>query len=223
MRRTVRSRLAFPIVVVAFGTHAHLGAAAPAGSDELLDRVWQGVQAAQKRNSTWSGTVTETRTSRLFVRPVVFHGIFHASGTDKFRLEYTDPDAMRIIYSGDYLNVTTGREKKNTEVIRVGDQVRRAQKYFSSDSSLANLKASFNISAGEDQAAYHLNLVPRSERFRQRVNYIRVDLDKGSFMLRLLEVDGKNGVNSVYRVEIESVNSPLDPKLFDLYLPQGAR
>src|SRR2546423_1476161 len=98
-------------------------AAAP--TDALLKRIWQGVQAAQKKYPSGCGTITETRTSRLLVKPRVFRGKFCAAGTDRFFLEYSEPDRMSIRFNRDYLNVSTGRGGKHTEVIDVGQNVRR--------------------------------------------------------------------------------------------------
>ncbi len=42
-----------------------------AQSDDLLTRIWDGVQQAQKKYTSGCGTITETRTSSLMVRPMV--------------------------------------------------------------------------------------------------------------------------------------------------------
>jgi outer membrane lipoprotein-sorting protein len=187
--------------------------------DALLKRIWDGVQEAQKKYTTGRGTITETRTSSLLARPLVFHGKFFASGTTKFSLEYSAPEPVRVVYSGDYLNVTTGKQRSTTEVIKIGQHVRRTQVYFSRENSLANLKKSFTISVRETKTGYEMKLAPRAERFKRRVNYVVVTLSKPEFLLRSLEVDGTSGVNSRFDIQLEALNAPIGDEIFKVYRP----
>ena len=192
------------------------------GQDEaLLGRVWDGVQAAQNKYKATCGTVTETRTSALLARPLVFHGKYCAEGMNKFSLEYTGPDAIRLRYNDDYLNVTTthGGEKR-TEVLVVGQQVRRTQAYFSRENSIQNLKRNFTITLREDGRIYEMKLVPKSSRFANRVNYVVVRLLKESFLLSSLEVDGKSGVHSTYDIQVTDLNPRIDEEMFHVYQPK---
>jgi len=95
-----------------------------AESDDLLNRIWDGVQQAQKKYTSFCGTITETRTSSLMVKPLVLRGKFCAEGTTRFALEYSEPAKVRIRYNENYLNVTSGDK---TEVLEVGSSVRRTQ------------------------------------------------------------------------------------------------
>lgn len=188
--------------------------------DVLLQRVWAGVQAAQKKYTATCGTVTETRTSPLLTRSLVFHGKYCGQGMNRFFFEYTGPDAIRLRYDGDYLNVTTTRgDEKKTEVLEVGQQVRRTQAYFSRENSIENLKRNFTITLQEDSRAYEMKLVPRSARFGSRINYVVVKLLKDTFLLRSLEVDGKSGVHSVYDIQVTDLDPKIDPEMFKVYKP----
>jgi outer membrane lipoprotein-sorting protein len=188
-----------------------------AQSDDLLTRIWDGVQQAQKTFTSGCGTITETRTSNLMVRPMVLRGKFCAEGTTRFSLEYFEPHPLRIRFDENYLNVTIG---SNTQVMEVGSNVRRAQSYFSRENSIANLKKNFTITVQEDSRSYDMKLVPRSEAFRRRLNYLVVKLNKRDFLLRSLEVDGKSGVNSVFAVDISSVNLKIPAETFEVYKPR---
>jgi outer membrane lipoprotein-sorting protein len=185
--------------------------------DDLLTRIWDGVQQAQKKFTSGCGTITETRTSSLMVRPMVLHGKFCAEGTTRFALEYFEPNPLRIRFNENYLNVTIG---SNTQVMEVGSSVRRAQSYFSRENSIANLKKNFTMTVQEDSRSYDMKLVPRSETFRRRLNYLVVKLDKRDFLLRSLEVDGKSGVNSVFAIEVSSVNPKIPAETFEVYKPK---
>jgi outer membrane lipoprotein-sorting protein len=188
-----------------------------AQSDDLLTRIWDGVQQAQKKYTSGCGTITETRTSSLMVKPMVLRGKFCAEGTKRFMLEYSEPVPLRILFNENYLNVTTGGK---TEVMEVGSSVRRAQSYFSRENSIGNLKKSFSITAREDSRGYEMKLIPRSGAFRRRLNYVVVKLNKRDFLLRSLEVDGKSGVNSVFAIDISSVNPKIPADTFEVYKPK---
>jgi outer membrane lipoprotein-sorting protein len=186
-------------------------------SEDLLNRIWDGVQQAQKKYTSSCGTITETRTSSLMVRPLVLHGKFCAEGTARFELEYSEPARMRIRYNDNYLNVTTGNK---TEVLEVGSNVRRTQSYFSRENSIGNLKKNFIITVKEGSQDYEMKLVPRTDAYRRRLNYLVVKLDKKDFLLRSLEVDGKSGVNSVFVIDVSSLNPKIPPETFEVYKPQ---
>jgi outer membrane lipoprotein-sorting protein len=194
-----------------------LAAQATVQSGDLLSRVWEGVQQAQKKYTSSCGTITETRTSKLMVKPMVLRGKFCAEGTTRFALDYFEPSSTRIRYNENYLNVTTG---DNTQVMEIGKSVRRAQSYFGGENSLANLKKNFAVTVQEDSRDYQMKLVPQSATFRDRLNYMVITLDKRDFTLRSLEVDGKSGVNSVFAIDVTSVNSKIPPDMFEVYKPR---
>ncbi|MGA1987994.1 MAG: outer membrane lipoprotein carrier protein LolA [Candidatus Sulfotelmatobacter sp.] len=185
-------------------------------SNDLLTRVWDGVQQAQKKYTSSCGTIVETRTSSLMAKPLVLRGKFCAEGTTRFELEYSEPARVRIRYNDNYLNVTTGDK---TEVLEVGSSVRRAQSYFSRESSIGNLKKNFTITVQEDSQDFAMKLVPRTDAFRRRLNYLVVKLDKRTFLLRSLEVDGKSGVNSVFAIDVNSLNPKIPAETFEVYKP----
>ena len=198
-----------------------LGAAlaASAEDDALLQRVWDGVQAAQKKYTTGRGVIAETRTSPLLAKPLVLRGKFYAAGLTRFSVEYTAPERIHVVFNEDYLNVTTGSPKSTTEAIRIGEHVRRTQSYFSKDNSLANLKRNFTITVSEEKTGYEMRLVPTSTRFRKRLNYVVVRLAKPDFLLRGLEVDGTSGVHSRFDIHLDAVISPIPDEVFKVYRP----
>ena len=186
-------------------------------SDDLLNRVWDGIQQAQKKYTSMCGTITETRTSKLMVKPLVLRGKFCAEGTTRFSLDYFEPSTTRIRFNENYVNVTTGG---NTEVMEIGKSVRRAQSYFGRENSLENLKKNFTITVHEDSRNYEMKLVPRTDTFRRGLNYLVVKVDKLDFMLRSLEVDGKSDVNSVFVIDASSMNPTIPPDMFEVYKPK---
>lgn len=186
-------------------------------SDDLLSRVWNGIQQAQKNYTSMCGTLTETRTSSLMTKPLVLHGKFCAEGTTRFALDYFEPSTMRIRFNENYLNITSGG---NTQVTDIGKNVHRAESYFGRENSLGNLKKNFTVSVQEDSRDYQMKLVPRTNTFRDRLNYLVVNLDKRDFLLKSLEVDGKSGVNSVFAIDINSMNPKLPEDMFEVYKPK---
>jgi hypothetical protein len=181
-------------------------------------RIWNGVQQAQTKFTTGCGSVVETRTSRLMVKPMVLRGKFCADGMTRFSLEYFAPNALRIRFDTDYLNVISGDGE--TQVLDIGSGVRRAQSSFSRENSIEGLKKNFTITAVENSREYEMKFVPRSEAFRRRLNYLVVKLDKRDFLPRSLEVDGKSGVNSVFRIDFTSLNAKLPAETFEVSKPK---
>jgi len=184
-----------------------------AQTDDLLTRIWAGVQQSQSKFTTGCGTVTETRTSKLMEKPMVLHGKFCAEGTDRFMLEYTAPNPMRIRFNGNFLNVTTDGK---TEVMDISGNVRRAQSTFSGEDSIENLKKNFTITAQENPREYELKLLPCSQGIRHKLNYLVVKLNKRDFFPRSVEVDGKSGVNSVFLFDMTSTGIKLPESTFEV-------
>jgi hypothetical protein len=182
----------------------------------LLSRIWAGIQEAQ-RHSSACGSFTETRTSPLLVRPRVLHATFCVQGTVGFRVAYKEPDSLTIIYRDRYINIISGREKR-TEAFEAGAGVARAMTYFSSPDSIERLRRDFRVSAEETKSSYFLRLEPVSGRFKERVGPLVTTFD-GDFRITRLEINGRNGVRSIFDISIERVDVPLDPKTFELYRP----
>jgi outer membrane lipoprotein-sorting protein len=209
---TPRFRLLFTLLVLLI-----FPGVLAAQSDDLLSRILEGVQQAQEKYTSSCGTLTETRTSTLMVKPLVLRGRFCAEGTTRFALDYFEPSSERIRFNENYLNVTTDGK---TEVTDIGKSVRRAQSYFGRDNSFGNLKKNFTITAQEDSRDYQMKLVPRTDTFRRSLNYLVVKLDKRDFFPRSLEVDGKSGVNSVFVIDVNSMNPKLPADTFEVDKPK---
>jgi outer membrane lipoprotein-sorting protein len=214
----VATRLRLLCALFAFLIFPPLLASQSAGpSNDLLSQVWNGIQQAQKKYTSMCGTITETRTSNLMVKPLVLHGKFCAEGTTKFSLEYVEPYRMSIRFKENYLNVTSAG---NTQVREIGKNVRRVQSYFGGENSLGNVKKNFTIKVNEDGPNYKMKLVPRTNTFRDKLNFMIVKLDKKDFLLRSLEVDGKSGVNSVFVIDVTSMNRKIPNDMFEVYKPR---
>jgi outer membrane lipoprotein-sorting protein len=199
---------------------ALIGTVASAGSntasDPLLEHIWRGVGQAEKRHQSGCGELTETRVSPLLTRPLVRHGSFCAAGLDRFRVEFERPERARVIYNRGILNATSG---SRTEVLEVGGPVSRAQHYFSGPRARENLQHDFRITASETADRYALVLVPVSGRIAGRVKRVAVELGKDNFLPRRIQVEGANGVNSIFELRVETLDTALDESAFEVYRP----
>jgi len=190
------------------------GSVLPAQTDDLLTRIWTGEQQAQAKFTTACGTVTETRTSKLMMKPLVLRGKFCAEGTNRFMLEYFEPNPMRIRLNENYLNIKAADGK--TQVMDIGSDIHRVQSSFSGENSIERLKKDFTVTAQENSQDFEMKLVPRAEPLRHKFNYLVVKLNKRDFLPRSLEVDGKSGVNSVFTFDITSINTKLPADTFEV-------
>jgi outer membrane lipoprotein-sorting protein len=195
-------------------------AASPAATaqDALLERIWAGVQQAQQ-HSTACGSLTETRTSRLLTRPLVLRGTFCVQGTTAFRVSYTEPEEMSIVYRDKYVNVIR-RKERSTEAFDAGAGVARAMAYFGAGASTERLRRDFRATAGQVKGSYVLRLEPAAGRFKDRTGPIVATFDERDFRITKLEINGRNGVRSVFDIRIERLDVPLDPAEFDMYHPK---
>lgn len=186
-----------------------------AAMQDLTPRVWAGVQRAQQ-HETIEGELTETRTSSLLARPMVLRGTFAVQGTTAFRLDYTTPPRMTIVYQRGYVNVTMGRQ---TEAFEAGSGVARAMSYFGKPDSLENLKRDFATTVLEAGGSYVLRMEPLAGRFKSRTGPIVATFRADDFTITRLEINGRSGVKSVFDIRIRKVDGALDPAMFSLYRP----
>ncbi len=158
--------------------------------------------------------MTENRTSTLMVKPLVLRGKFCAEGTNRFMLEYSKPNPMQILLNGDSLNITTADGQ--TQEMNIRRDVRHVEASLRGKKSLDSLKKNFTITAQENSRDYALKLVPRTQSLRHRMNYLVVKLNKQDFLPRSIEVNGKNGVTSVFTLDMTSVNRKLPENTFEV-------
>jgi len=182
----------------------------------LFDRLWKGAALAQTRHTSGCGTLTETRTSPLLARPLVMRGTFCVGGTDKFRLEYAEPNPILVIYNDGALNVSTDGGIR-TDAFDVGEAVKRAQGYFSGPRALQNLEHDFAIGVTETDDSYALELSPVAGRFARRLNRVTIGLGKNDFLPRRIVISGKSGVTSTFDVRVETLDGVVDVSLFRAY------
>lgn len=195
------------------------GQVRPVGPEDLTQRVWEGVQRAQ-RHETIEGDLIETRTSPLLARPMVLRGTFAVQGTSAFLVEYTTPHRMKIVYQRGYVNVTTGRQ---TDAFESGSGVARALSYLGKPDSLDNFRRDFATTAEEVGGAYVLRMEPVAGRFKSRTGPIVATFRADDFAITRLEINGRSGVKSVFDIRIRRMDARLDPKIFDLYRPDRGK
>jgi outer membrane lipoprotein-sorting protein len=182
--------------------------------EDLLTRIWNGMQQAQTKYTTLCGTVKETRSSKLMVKPMVLTGRFCAEGNNRFMIEYSAPHAMKIVLNDTHLSITMPGQSDQT--LDIGDEMHRVQSAFGGGNTIQSLQKEFTVAAEEKSSEYELKLLPRSQRLRRRLNYLVLSVSKRDFLPRTLEVDGKSGVHSLYAFEITSQNAKLADDTFEV-------
>jgi outer membrane lipoprotein-sorting protein len=164
------------------------------------------------------GRLTETRTSALLARPLALQATFCVQGTTGFRISYSEPESITIVYRDKYVNVVHGRERR-TEAFEAGAGVARAVEYFGPSASVDRITRDFHVDAAQGPGSYELRMTPTTGRFKARVGSIVATFDARDFRITRLEIAGRNGVTSVFDIRIEQVDVPLDPATFTLYRP----
>ena len=187
--------------------------------DKLFRQIWEKLEKLKQEYHSCQGMITEIRDSPLFQEPVQFEGKFYVKNPDRFCLEYSKPEIVQIIFNKDYVNITLMDDMLKTEVFNAKNQVKRARNYFSGKDSYENLTRDFIVSVTEYPKDYEIRMLPQGRRIKKKINYILIWLDKESYYLKKLEVEGKNGVKSIYIIDSIKVNSNLDEKTFQIYRP----
>ena len=148
----------------------------------------------------------------------MLHGKFCAEGTDRFMLEYFQPNPMKILLNGDALSISTAGGK--TQVMNIGKDIRHVQVSLSGKNSIEVLQKDFTIALQENSQDFVMKLVPRTSSLRRRLNYMIVSLNKQNFLPRAVEVDGKNGVNSVLTIHMTTMNKKLPENILKEIQPK---
>ena len=142
-------------------------AAGCAQSDDLLTRIWDGVQQAQDKFTTGCGTMVETRTSNLMVKPMVLHGKFCAEGMTRFSLEYfaPNPHAHPLQYG---LSQCNQRAMERPRYLEIGSGVRRAQSSFSRENSIEGPEEELHHHRAGEQPGVRDEVCPAHRGFSPR-------------------------------------------------------
>ena len=183
--------------------------------DELFIKIWDGIQDTQLNYHSASGKIVETRTSKLLQKPLQFSGKFYVMNPDKFCMEYLNPAALKIIYNAGTVTIIFQREEPVTEVFDVAKNVARTKSYFSEKNSYKKLLKDFNVTAKEAASWFEIKMVSEKERFKNRINYVIIRLDKKTYLPQRLEIDGTNGINSVFEIEVVDINGKIDNSVFE--------
>ncbi len=199
-------------------TVAASGQVAPSSRD-LLDRIWKRVAEVQRRETTACGTIVETRTSPLFTRPQVARGTFCVAGTDRFRLDYTQPTPVRILYNRGILNLSADGGA-HTEAMDIADAVSRTQKYFSGPESAATLERDFKIEVSETPDRFVMRLTSVAGPIAKRASRIGVELGKADAFPRQISIEGRNRVTSVFDITVDRTDITLKASIFEVYDPR---
>jgi hypothetical protein len=193
------------------------GGGRPVPSPTPLEQVWKEIQRAQQ-HSTICGSLSETRTSPLLLRPLQLRASFCVQGTTGFRLSYAEPENLTIIYRDKYVNVINGKDRR-TEAFEAGAGAARALQYFGPSASVGNIQRDFRTTVDQGPGACVLRMEPITSRFKSRVESIVATFDARDFRIRRLEINGRNGVRSAFDIRIDKVDVPLDPATFEMYRP----
>jgi len=152
---------------------------------------------------------------------MILAGRFCVAGTDRFRLDYAEPNPIRIIYNAGALNVSLDGGR-HIEAFEVGQAVERTQGYFSGPRARQNLEHDFAIRIAEIGDRVELDLRPVAGRVARRVTRVVVEFSR-DFLPHRLDITGKNGVSSRFEIRMTEPGAKTDEAMFKVYRAGPAR
>lgn len=156
-----------------------LAASAPLGAAQkardLFDEIYERGKPTEATLRTLTASFVETSTSSLLAKPLVARGTVSVERPSRIVLDYTEPDARRVLIDENVLLVTwPSRSIRQQQDI--GAAQGRVQKYFVGRSP-EELRRHFKISARdapERKGTWHVELVPTRKQMQEGVSRIEL-------------------------------------------------
>ena len=183
----------------------------------LADRV----RLEQSKLATLEAEFTQYKESLMLVEPVVSRGVFSYAAPDRVRWEYTSPNPISMLISGEEMT-TWYRDINQAEKVKVGRHSQRVLQLLGAGSSIDQLLEYFSVSLAfpKDQTRpYRLELTPLFKRVARRLQGMTLWIDPQLYLpirLRYIEPDGDV---TDYRFTNLRPNGELPKDRFELELP----
>lgn len=210
-----RHRRAFAIAGALVASVA-IGAAAPASRPaDLFDELYRRGQTLHDGLRTFTARFTESTSSPLLERPLVARGTVAVERPFRVSLDYTEPEARRVLIDGDTMIVTW--PSRNIRQVRdIGASRRLVQKYFV-DGSPDDLRSHFSITAREvddGRGDYLVTMVPKRQQIKQGLARLELWVGEKTLLMTAMRMTFPNGQEKLMTFEDVRPNVPLDPSTF---------
>lgn len=204
--------------VVLAGVVALLVAAIPAtvtARADLFDELFKQGQARNGAMKTLTASFVETTSSTLLTRPLVASGTVAVERPARIALRYTQPDERVVLIDGDQMTVAWP-SRNLRQVKDIGATQKRIQKYFV-DSSPAELRANFNVSASEATdrpRTWLVTMAPKRKQIQDGLTRLDLWIDKTTQLMSAMKMTFPNGDTKLMTFTDVKPDAPLDAGTF---------
>ena len=198
------------------------GSPAQPPADQMLARILEHFDQAQRETNTMVAGFTETKNLKLLAKPVVSRGEFFYNRPNQVRWEYLEPDHKVFIITEDmYIAYYPGLKRAEEVPIKkfvgkrlfrflgVGQSIEELGKYYD-----------FKLAPRSDIKGTHLLLLtPSKKRVRERVAEMKIWVDDTTFLPRQLQYVESDGDSTLLAFHDIRVNVEVAEQRFHIDLP----
>jgi outer membrane lipoprotein-sorting protein len=201
-----------------------LPAAARSADPNSLDEVIKRVQEAQRKTNTMEAEFRQEKTLALLAKPEVSTGHFVYQKPNNVLWTYDAPKRVTMLIADGTLT-TYYPDLRKAEKIEVKRFQDRIFKYMGASGAIDELGAYFNFTFVNraDQPTYLLDLAPKSKQIANKVQHLKIWIDKKSYLTTKFEYTESDGDVTRYEFTNIKVNQPVASSRFTLNLPANVR
>lgn len=209
---------------------AHAARPAPPPSDpdapglsttQRLEALVARVKAAQAATRTLQAAFVQRKQSEFLQQPEEAHGRFLYQAPDRIRWEYETPKPILVLIH-DKEMLTWYRDLKQAQRVKIGRYTEQVFRYMGAGSSIDSLYEYFKVTVRFPKEAgepYRLDLDPRYERMKKKLQKMTVWIDRREFLPTRFEYVEADGDTTEYEMSGLERNAPLPADAFDVQLP----
>jgi outer membrane lipoprotein-sorting protein len=198
---------------------AGVSAAPPDFFDELHTRI----AAAEAKRQTVRARFTETTTSSLLAKPIVWHGTLLGAKPNRIVINYPAPERKTIVMDGNRL-VVVRPDRGENERLDITEIMKQVNHYFA-NASPAQLRRAFTIRAFPDPdmpGSYQMDLVPKRKEIKQGLEHLQIWVSS-DYMLSQITITFAGGDTGVFKLDRVELNVAISPNAFDVDIPPARK
>lgn len=208
---------------------ATLFLAAPLEASSLqgteVERVLGKIAAAQERILTLEASFSQEKTSGLLAEPQISSGSFIFSRPGKALWNYHKPTRLDMLITDGWMT-TYYPELHRAERIEIRQYEERIFRYLGATAgAMSDLAKYFDFRLVDTRSSPHytLELTPKTPRIARRVQRIKVEIDRESYLTTAIEYVEGDGDFTSYEFTDLKVNGSLPDSRFQLSMPSSVR
>jgi len=189
-----------------------------------LETVIKKIQEQQKKTSTLQADFRQEKELALLSKPEVSTGTFIFSRPSNVLWTYTAPKRVQMVIA-DGVMTTYYADLAKAERIDVKRFEDRIFKYMGASGAIDELARYFDFTFKDSKSkpVYVLDLTPKNRAVSKRVQRIKLEIDKTTFLTTKIEYVEGDGDITRYEFTNIRINEPVPSSRFALTLPSNVK